>query len=210
MKYFYILLNSLLIVLIIVSAFFKPNEKSISTDVLAKSVTTSVFSAWVSTPEPEPVPEQVEEVVEEAQPSVVEEAVQEFEQAVSNRIVSASVATDVLETQVGSLSAYGPDCAGCSGHLAGGYDATGGNTTYYDATYGEVHVVAADRSYPFGTIVRIKGTNYGDVNAIVLDRGGGIGFGKRFLFDFLCSSEASASEFGSHHGITFEILRYGY
>jgi len=119
-------------------------------------------------------------------------------------------AKEILETQIGSLSLYGPDCVGCSGHLGGGYDATSGNYMYHDEKYGDIRVVAGDKSYPYGTIVRVKSDKFETFNAIVLDRGGGIGFNKKYLFDLLCSSEAEASFYGSFHNVTFEILRYGY
>lgn len=119
-------------------------------------------------------------------------------------------AKEILETQVGNLSLYGPDCVGCSGHLGGGYDATGGNYMYHDEKYGDIRVVAGDKSYPYGTIVRLKSDNFETFNAIILDRGGGIGFNKKYLFDLLCSSEAEAASIGSFKNVTFEILRYGY
>ena len=119
-------------------------------------------------------------------------------------------AKEILETQVGSLSLYGPDCVGCSGHLGGGFDATNGNYIYNDYKYGDVRVVAGDKSYPYGTIVRVKSDKFDTFNAIILDRGGGIGFNKKYLFDLLCSSEAEAASIGSFHNVTFEILRYGY
>lgn len=117
---------------------------------------------------------------------------------------------NVLETQVGSLSAYGPDCVGCSGYLATGFNAMGGNIYYNDSTYGTVRIVAGDRTYPFGTIVQVQGTSLGDFYAIVLDRGGGVGFGKRFLFDLLCNSEGEADQVGSFWNVTFNVMRYGY
>ena len=117
---------------------------------------------------------------------------------------------NVLETQVGSLSAYGPDCVGCSGYLATGFNAMGGNIYYNDSTYGTVRIVAGDRTYPFGTIVQVQGTSLGDFYAIVLDRGGGVGFGKRFLFDLLCNSEGEAEQVGSFWNVTFNVMRYGY
>lgn len=44
---------------------------------------------------------------------------------------------------------------------------------------------------------------------IILDRGGGIGFDKRFQFDLLYESEAVANQNGVFEG-KFEILRYGF
>ena len=125
-------------------------------------------------------------------------------------VASASVLNEVLETQVGVMSAYGPDCRGCSGHLGGGFDASLGNYIYNDATFGEVRIVAGDSKYPYGTIIRVKNSKIGEFNAIVLDRGGAIGIGKKFMFDLLFPSEAEASKFGTSYNVSFEVLRYGY
>ena len=64
--------------------------------------------------------------------------------------------SDILETRVGKLTAYGPDCPGCSGRVGWGQNVTGGNIYYNDSTYGQLRIVAGDRKYPYGTIVRIK------------------------------------------------------
>ena len=125
-------------------------------------------------------------------------------------IANASILTDVLEVQTGTMSAYGPDCNGCSGHLGGGYDASGGNYTYNDTTFGEVRIVAGDPKYPYGTIVRVKNSKIGEFKAIVLDRGGAIGIGRRFMFDLLFPTEVEAAGFGTSYNLEFEILRYGY
>ena len=120
------------------------------------------------------------------------------------------VVTPVLETVSGAMSAYGPDCAGCSGHLGGGFDASGGNYIYTDATYGNIRIVAGDSKYPYGTIVKVSNSKIGEFNAIVLDRGGDIGVGRRFTFDLLFPTEAEAASFGTNYDCTFDILRYGY
>ena len=44
----------------------------------------------------------------------------------------SNVTTPSLEKQVGTISAYGPDCRGCSGHLGGGFDASDGSYIYND------------------------------------------------------------------------------
>ena len=119
--------------------------------------------------------------------------------------------TDVLETRVGKLTAYGPDCPGCSGRVGWGQDVRGGNIYYNDSTYGQLRIVAGDRKYPYGTIVRIKNSRAGhDIMAIVLDRGGSVGIGKATMFDLLFASGGDASSFGTSKNCTFEILRYGY
>ena len=56
----------------------------------------------------------------------------------------SNVTTPSLEKQVGTISAYGPDCRGCSGHLGGGFDASDGSYIYTDPTYGNVRIVAGD------------------------------------------------------------------
>lgn len=127
----------------------------------------------------------------------------------SNNSLSLIV-TPSLETVGGTMSAYGPDCLGCSGHLGGGFDASGGNFIYADATYGNVRIVAGDYKYPYGTIVKVSNSKIGEFNAIVLDRGGDIGIGKRFTFDLLFPSEAEAAAFGTNYDCSFDILRYGY
>ena len=68
-----------------------------------------------------------------------------------------------------------------------------------------------DKKYPYGTIVRISNSKAGGpIMAIILDRGGAVGFGKATLFDLLFATEAEASSFGTSYNCTFEILRYGF
>lgn len=119
-----------------------------------------------------------------------------------------------LETLVGNLVGYGPDCAGCTSmKTASGKYIGDGNIYYNDPTYGEVRIVAGDHSYPFGTIVRISNVDlYNDepFYAVVLDRGGNIGKNKKFLFDLLFASEKEALELGKEINIKYEIMRLGY
>lgn len=116
----------------------------------------------------------------------------------------------VLETQVGSLSGYGPDCLGCTGFLANGRDVRNGNIYYSDSTYGTIRILAGDSKYPYGTIVRVKGSKLSEFIGIVLDRGGSVGIGKSHLFDLLFASSSEASKYEVSYNTTFEILRYGY
>lgn len=120
------------------------------------------------------------------------------------------ISSDVLETQVGSMSGYGPDCYGCSGILASGLDVSDGTIYYSDATYGNVRILAGDYAYPYGTIVRVKNSKISEFIGIVLDRGGAIGFGKSHLFDLLFPSSSEALAYEVSYNTTFEILRYGY
>lgn len=119
--------------------------------------------------------------------------------------------SDVVETLVGSMSGYGPDCKGCSSHTASGYDISNGNIYYNDSVYGKLRVLAGDNKYPFYTIVRISnsGISQEPLLGIVLDRGGMIGLGGKYLFDLLYPSEKEASVFGVSKNVTFEILRMG-
>ena len=118
----------------------------------------------------------------------------------------------VLDTYYGNITAYGPDCYGCGGMVAHGENVTNGNIYYNDKTFGNIRIVAGDKSLKFGTIVRISGlkNTTEPILAIVLDTGGDIGFNKpkQIYFDLLYESESKASSFGLQKA-TFEILRYG-
>ena len=118
----------------------------------------------------------------------------------------------VLATYHGLITAYGPDCVGCkTGKTASGYNVLHGNIYYNDKEYGKVRIVAADKSLPFGSIIRIRDLDVfkEDVIAIVLDRGGAIGFNKKVYFDLLYKSEKDTHFFGKRTA-TFELLRRGY
>lgn len=119
--------------------------------------------------------------------------------------------TDVLETVLGKMSAYGPDCAGCGGKVGAGQVVTNGNIYYYDNVYGQLRIVAGDSKFPYGTIIRVINSKYKDpFYAIVLDRGSDIGIGRKFTFDLLFPSEREANLFGTSYNVTFEVIRYGY
>ena len=152
----------------------------------------------------ENVTQKKEEIKEEQK---VEEKKEEVASNTNNNV-------KVLETLTGSLAGYGPDCYGCTSfRTASGRYIGDGKIYYEDKDYGKIRIVAGDKSYPFGTIVRISNTNYGDnsyIYAIVLDRGGGVGKGKKFLFDLLFETESAASKAGSRKNVKFEILRLGY
>ena len=159
------------------------------------------------------------ETIEEKEDSIEEKEVvldkeiekEEVEQEEEKEeVVVSEPVSDVLEKQVGSLSGYGPDCKGCSGYLASGRYVGDGNIYYSDSTYGTVRILSGDKTYPFGTIVRVKSSSWGTFLAIVLDRGGGVGFGKTHLFDLLYQSNSLAYDYGISYNTVFEILRYGY
>lgn len=117
--------------------------------------------------------------------------------------------TDILEIQTGKLSRYGPDCYGCSGYLAYGDYVGDGTIYYYDNEYGYVRILAGDRKYQFGTIIKVV-TNDEEFLGIVLDRGGAIGFDRVALFDLLYPSEYLANIDGVSYNTEFSILRYGF
>ena len=117
---------------------------------------------------------------------------------------------EVLDKFTGTITGYGPDCDGCIGITASGYDVR--NTIYYnDKTYNKVRVLAADKSLPFGTIIKVSNLeNYNDFIGIVLDRGSAISFDGFSQIDLLFESENYSYDFGRKHNVTFEILRLGY
>ena len=171
-----------LIIMIPVLCFYKVDSGIISTDINTRVLGTSINS----------INNKDNTNVDNSKLEVINKDLLELQNSFSNNLVSASIMTDVLETQVGTLSAYGLDCVGCSGVVGAGYDAEGNNVRYYDSKYGELRIVA------------------GDINAIVLDRGGDIGLDRRFMFDLLFYTEAETSNYALSRNTTFEILRYGY
>lgn len=133
------------------------------------------------------------------------------------------VNVNVLDTYYGTITAYGPDCMGCSGITASGYrvaENVGGvitstTTTYTDETFGELRILASANSFSFGTVMRITGDRIdGSIMGIVLDRGGAMnnawGDGE-VLIDLLFPTEKSNEvyEFGRQKNVKFEVLRYG-
>ncbi len=117
----------------------------------------------------------------------------------------------VIATTSGNVSHYGHDCRGCtSGKTATGYNISDGRIYYTDSTYGNVRIVAAGSEYPFGTILRLSNSSTSPIVAIVLDRGGAIGKGKKFILDLLTESNAAAYQAGVKYNMTIEVLRMGY
>ena len=105
----------------------------------------------------------------------------------------------------GYLTHYGPDCAGCGGVTASGYDVR--NTIYYeDDECGTLRIVALSSSYPLYTVIKISNYRGGEIYAIVLDRGGAITGDK---VDLLVSSEAEAAQLGTQSNVVVNIMRWG-
>lgn len=141
-------------------------------------------------------------LLDEEELDMIEEVIASDDEEETSPVTSA-VQNEII---VGKMSGYGPDCDGCSGYLAYGKYVGDGTIYYDDAEYGQVRIVAGDRKYAFGTIVRINDS----MLAIVLDRGGVIGIGKRCLFDLLYESEEEANKYGISYDVKFEILRNGF
>ena len=116
---------------------------------------------------------------------------------------------EVSSVVSGSLTGYGPDCYGCSGITNSGYDVS--NTIYYnDPEYGNVRILAADPSFPLYSIFRVSNVpNMESFIAIVLDRGGNVGFGRGTLFDLLFATEKDPNILSMTENVTFELLRSG-
>ncbi len=127
-----------------------------------------------------------------------------------------------LETFTGSLTGYGPDCYGCGGRTSTGYDLR--ENIYYDDTeYGTIRIVAADKYFPFYSIIRISNVQGMEpFIAIVLDRGGNVGWHrnsetgeimfnsqKGTLFDLAFTTEKDPNILGKTNNVKFEVLRSG-
>lgn len=149
------------------------------------------------------LPTEVEEKV------TVKDKVAEVNKVFYNSVPKDLISERVIDTFVGQLTGYGPNCSGCSGRTASGYDVSNGNIYFDDTFYGDVRIVAADKKFKLGTIVRITASNVFEspIVAIVLDRGGLI---KGNKFDLLYDTENSTKSIGNQKNVTYEVLRYGW
>lgn len=110
----------------------------------------------------------------------------------------------------GTMTSYGPDCAGCSGKSGcpPRQDFREGNIYFNDSNYGTVRVVATDSSIPCGTMVRITTAGASEpIYAVALDRGGAI---KQNKMDLLYESNSAATRAGTKYNVKFEIVRWGW
>lgn len=214
-----ILLVTLVLVTFIVIKIKENKVKVISVDSIVKKIASRELSTSADMVlENIVVDEDKNVVIEDSDNTVLDDDnlnSEVFEKVIYNDVEDTNIIdeqniSDVLETQIGKMSGYGPDCYGCSGYLASGKYVGDGTIYYDDATYGKVRIVAGDSKYEFGTIIRVQNSRIGSFLAIVLDRGGAIGFGKQFLFDLLYSSEQAALVDEVSYNVTFEVLRYGY
>ena len=112
----------------------------------------------------------------------------------------------------GTLTGYGPDCPGCGGRVAcnPNPDVRNGNIYFEDNEYGKIRILAADKSIPCGSIVKINNFKFVDGNefyGIVLDRGSAI---VGLTMDLLYPSEKDTQVIGRQRNIHFAIQRWGW
>ena len=154
--------------------------------------------------------EETKETVVEEKEEVKEEVKQEPQKIYLPQNMDYPSDFPVLASESVNISHYGPDCQGCgNGETAAGYNVSNGRLTYQDSTFGTLRIVAADKKYPLGTVIRLSQGDF-NINAIVLDRGGGIGDGKKYQIDLLVESESACSNYSVYYGATLQVLRYGY
>ena len=120
-------------------------------------------------------------------------------------------------TFTGRLTTYGGDCKGCGGSSSSGLKLsakTGVNNTnspYLTYKGKKYYCLAADRSIPFGTVIKISNHNLktsSTIYGIVVDRGGAI---KRNKIDIFNGSEYKKKYFtgGTSYNTKFEIVSLG-
>ena len=111
----------------------------------------------------------------------------------------------------GTITGYGPDCVGCSGIVGCPpyQNVKDGNIYYEDSVYGKVRILAADKSIPCGSIIKISNYKFieEDFYGIVLDRGSAI---VGLTMDLLHASEKETIIVGRQYNINFKIERWGF
>ncbi len=114
-----------------------------------------------------------------------------------------------LSSYDGELTGYVYNCPLCTGRLAcmSSLDLSGGRTTYEDAVYGEVNIVASSKNLPCGTIIRFNSERINEepTFAIVLDRGV---LGNDL--DLLVKDLDTAISYVGRSSISYDVLRIGY
>ena len=106
-----------------------------------------------------------------------------------------------LEAFTANVTAFLATCSGCSGITANGTDVRY-ITTFNDSTFGNVRIIAADRRFPFGTIIYVSGVG----NAVVLDRGGAV---TGSVLDLLMGSNDNPWQFG-RQSLQAQVIRLGW
>lgn len=119
----------------------------------------------------------------------------------------------------GTVTAYGPDCKGCTGIT---YCRKPDNTYhnlindgiyYKDKDFNKVRILAADhRAFPCGTIIELKNNDLGSVIGIVMDTGSGMkdAYDKDwFLIDLAYESEKDL-KVATNKNTSFSVKRWGW
>jgi uncharacterized protein YabE (DUF348 family)/3D (Asp-Asp-Asp) domain-containing protein len=106
-----------------------------------------------------------------------------------------------LESFTANVTAFLATCPGCTGITANGTDVRT-TTTFSDSTFGTVRIIAADRKFPFGTIINVSGVG----NAIVLDRGGSV---TGNVLDLLMGANDNPLQFGRQF-LQAQVVRLGW
>lgn len=118
---------------------------------------------------------------------------------------------DMPVSFTGQMTAYYPNCEGCTGYIycPPRQNVTNGNIYFEDNSYGSVRILAADYAIPCGTIVKITNLTFTNepVIGIVLDRGGAINGN---IMDFLVSEIDDSNVVGRQKNVNYEILRWGW
>ncbi len=161
------------------------------------------------------VTEKKQEETKQVEAEVKEEKVEQpkvepqKEEKVETNVTSLQEVREVIKTDIGNLTGYGPDCYGCSGRTSSGHNLY--DSIYYeDSEFGTVRILAADPSFPMYSIIRVSNVpNMDDFIGIVLDRGGNVGYGRGTLFDLAFESESSPSLISLTRNVKFELLRSG-
>ena len=155
--------------------------------------------------------EELEQVVAPAKEETIEQPKEEpqKEEKVETNVTSLSEVREVIKTDIGNLTGYGPDCYGCSGRTSSGHNLF--DSIYYeDSEFGTVRILAADPSFPMYSIIRVSNVpTMDDFIGIVLDRGGNVGYGRGTLFDLAFESESSPNLVPLTRNVKFELLRSG-
>lgn len=121
-------------------------------------------------------------------------------------------------TFTGRLTTYGGDCNGCGGGSSAGASLSpttgvnGSNSPFLSYNGNKYYALAADRSIPFGTVIKISNHNLNLSNTIygiVVDRGGAI---KGNKIDIFKGSERGGTSYfggGTSNNTKFEIVSMG-
>ena len=192
----------------VVSSLFVANTQAVDETVVEELKSEEEIKKEEELKRQEELRKQEEEAKakEEAEKAKAEEEAKKEQSNNNNNVVSNHDTSNsaVLATYYGSLTGYGPDCYGCSGYTSSGHNANA-SYTYNDSQYGTIRIVAADPSIPLYSVFRITMPGSDPFLAIVLDRGGNVGFDRGTLFDLLFPTEAQAM--AKTDNVMFEQLR---